>query len=230
MIDLSQFYADMWRDSRPRYRENTLEFDPYLADRTADRRRGITVILRLQGEVADRVMRVIERLSALDPAQYAYSPEQLHNTLLSLNNSPPDYVPDPVDLQRYQTLLSAFFRTIPAFTIDYRGIIGTPAAVILCGYPQDDRLNQIRDALRADLTAHGLGASLDQRYRIISAHSTLMRFAQPLRDPNALIAEIEAHREYPFGLLRVSEIEFVLNDWYMSPDRVQTLARYPLLD
>ncbi|MCU0498873.1 MAG: hypothetical protein MUF87_16090 [Anaerolineae bacterium] len=228
MSDLSEFYAEMWRESRPRYHENTLELDPYLADRHSDRRRGITVIIRLQGTLVDRVMTVIERFGALDPAQFVYPRAQLHTTLLSLNTASPDFVPDSALLRRYQTLLTDFFQTIPAFTIEYRGIIGTPAAVILCGYPQEDRLNQIRDALRVVLTAQGLGANLDQRYRIISAHSTLMRFTQRLRDPAAMIALIDHWRDQPLGVLTVSEVEFVINDWYLTPERVQTLARYPL--
>jgi hypothetical protein len=55
-----------------------------------------------------------------------------------------------------------------------------------------------------------------------------VRFQRPLRDPQRLVAAIAARRGLEFGTSRVSEVQLVTNDWYMSHDRVGVLHRYPL--
>ena len=85
-----------------------------------------------------------------------------------------------------------------------------------------------RDRLRTALTETGLGEPLDHRYRLITAHSTVLRFKSRPRDLPGLAAFIAARRDLDLGRFTVSEIEFVYNDWFMSHDVVTMLARYPL--
>jgi 2'-5' RNA ligase len=89
-------------------------------------------------------------------------------------------------------------------------------------------LNVLRDRLREQLSQAGLGTSLDCRYRIVTAHVTILRFcAQPANLP-ALVAFLTSLRDHDLGTFRVDQVELVTNDWYMSHDRVEVLARYAL--
>src|SRR6185295_16432147 len=64
-----------------------------------------------------------------------------------------------------------------------------PAAITrIAGFVEGDRLNQLREAIRSALGRAGLGESLDARYRIVTAHATIMRFRVPLRNPPQLAA------------------------------------------
>ncbi|MEL7675363.1 MAG: hypothetical protein AAGU78_16635, partial [Chloroflexota bacterium] len=59
-------------------------------------------------------------------------------------------------------------------------------------------------------------------------HATLLRFRALPRRLEALGAYVAARRDRDYGASRIEQIEFVVNDWYMSHDRVRLLARYTL--
>jgi hypothetical protein len=96
------------------------------------------------------------------------------------------------------------------------------------GFPLDAKLQALREKLRELLQAHGLGDTLDVRYRISTAHSTIMRFSRPLQNAAALLDRLSALREEPFGEFRCHSVQWVKNDWYMSSDKVELLAEYEL--
>ncbi len=103
-----------------------------------------------------------------------------------------------------------------AFEIGFAGITLSRGAVMACGYPHGPALETLRERLRIQLRARGLDASLDQRYRLVTAHATLLRFAAPLQQPARFAALLEELRREPFGSMRVDALELVVNDWYMS--------------
>ena len=105
----------------------------------------------------------------------------------------------------------------------------SPGAVIVQGYPQDGRLNQLRERLREALTHHGLGESLDTRYRIKAAHATVLRFQAQLQNPKTFMTTLQQYQNYDFGTTTLSKLQLVKNDWYMSTDTLEVLAEYPLL-
>jgi hypothetical protein len=89
-------------------------------------------------------------------------------------------------------------------------------------------LNDLRTATRQALQPAGLAETLDARYKIITAHVTLMRFKTPPRDLSRLAAALTAAHQRNFGVSVIKQLEFVVNDWYMSQDKVQLVATYPL--
>jgi hypothetical protein len=44
-----------------------------------------------------------------------------------------------------------------------------------------------------------------------------------------LIETLASYREYNFGQTTFQALQLVKNDWYMSSDKVEVLAEYPLL-
>jgi len=78
------------------------------------------------------------------------------------------------------------------------------------------------------LAAAGLGATLDRRYRSVTAHMTILRFQAPPRDLPGMAAYLAALRDHAFGQFDVEQVDLVTNNWYMSHDAVTVLERYAL--
>ncbi|WP_200949063.1 hypothetical protein, partial [Massilia sp. Root1485] len=74
----------------------------------------------------------------------------------------------------------------------------------------------------------GLDGTLDQRYRLVTAHSTVLRFVAPPADPARLAAVLAAMRDVPLGTMRASSLQLVINDWYMSSAAVEPVATFRL--
>jgi hypothetical protein len=74
---------------------------------------------------------------------------------------------------------------------------------------------------------HAFGA-LDRRYRLVTAHSTLFRFTEPVRDAARLAALLHTLRDEPLGVMRIAKAELVVNDWSMSSQSLVQAAALPL--
>ncbi len=73
-----------------------------------------------------------------------------------------------------------------------------------------------------------VGRVIDERYRLVTAHSTIIRFAAPLSAPEHFTQALAEFRNAPFGSTRVAALELVFNDWYMSRDTLQTIETFQL--
>jgi 2'-5' RNA ligase len=227
-IPLRDRYDEMWRQAQAALVGSAVELDPHLADKAHDRRRGATLLIRPQAAVAQAVAAALAELRALEPDQYYYAAHELHVTVLSLFTGTPEPEPLLAQLPSYRRAIAPVLGATPPFAITFAGLTASPAAILIQGYPLDDCLHELREGLRGAIHAVGLGGNLDRRYRIATAHMTAVRFQRPLRDPQRLVAAIAARRGLEFGTSRVSEVQLVTNDWYMSHDRVGVLHRYPL--
>ncbi len=115
-----------------------------------------------------------------------------------------------------------------SFKINFRGVTASPNAVIIQGFPVGDALEKMREELRQAFAKNGLGGQLDRRYKINSAHMTVMRFRQPEADWKKVAAFLAENRETDFGTMEVSRIQLIWGDWYASADVARTLQKYRL--
>jgi len=69
---------------------------------------------------------------------------------------------------------------------------------------------------------------LDVRYKINSAHITVMRFCNANADWKHLLELIEANRMTDFGETSVTRCELIFGDWYASANTVRTLQQFKL--
>ena len=99
---------------------------------------------------------------------------------------------------------------------------------MLQSFPRDTALNDLRDYLRSTLIRRGLGGSLDQRYRLVTAHSTLLRFTSSLQMPESFCATLSTFRREFFGTSAITSLELVFNDWYMSSENLVKIETHPL--
>src|SRR5206468_6289721 len=116
----------------------------------------------------------------------------------------------------------------PAFEIEFRGLSASRGAVLAQGFPVDATLDALRERLRAQLRARGLDASLDQRYKLVTAHSTLLRFVRPLAQPEGFADALAGLRAAPLGMMRVERVDLVQNDWTMSSESLRQIDTFGL--
>lgn len=94
------------------------------------------------------------------------------------------------------------------------------------GFPTDESLNDFREKLRENFKKSTLQQSIDSRYLIATAHSTVLRFKEKLQNPEKLMHIIEQLRDFDFGELTAENLELVYNDWYQREKNTIHLAKF----
>jgi 2'-5' RNA ligase len=221
-------YDRLWTESVTHFQAGQVGIDPYLPDKTNDRRLGLSVIGRPGLDVAARFTSFLDQLKQLEPYQYFYSEREYHLTILSLFTATELFEPHWANLVAYRAAVDRALLDAHPFTVRYQGITASKNAVMVQGFVEDQRLNHLRADLRRALRARGLGGGLDERYTLDTAHSTICRFASQPREMSNLLALLQDHRTTIFGETTFHRLQLVKNDWYMSQEKVEILAQYPL--
>jgi 2'-5' RNA ligase len=222
-------YDAMWADAWPAIAAGRIDCDAHLAHgRDVDARRGLTLIVRPGPALRAAFQQVLDRLTAIAPGQYPQPPSDLHLTVLSLCTVAADNTAHLARLDEYRAAVRAALQGMAPFDIAFRGLTASRGAVVAQGHPHDSALAALRERVRAALRTRALDASLDGRYRLVTAHMTLLRFARPLADPAHFAAALAALRDVPLGTLHAAEVELVVNDWYMTEASVTVVERFGL--
>lgn len=226
-MNLAEHYRQMYEDSLSVIRSQDPQTDE-LIDSPEDTRRGITLLTRPPQEVKAAVHAMLERLRGLEPDQYYYPDEDIHLTVLSIITCRSGFTLEEIVPQDYIRLIQNTLRGLPPIRIRFRGITLSPGCVMIQGYPNDDTLNRFRDRLRDAFRNSPLRQTLDQRYTLRTAHSTIIRFRRPFRDTDAFLSALESCREQDFGSFRLDRMELVLNDWYQRRENTRELGFFQL--
>lgn len=233
---LTARYDAVWDAAAPDVRAGRAALDLWATRQREDARRGVTLLARLAAlapagggpAVADALGALGAELQALEPAQYVQPRADLHLTVLSLFTATPDYAPYLAHLDAYRAAVAEALAGVGPFAVDLTGVTLSPAAVLVQGFPRDDTLERVRARLRAVLAARGLGGALDERYRLETAHATLVRFVAPLGDPARFVGALAAARGRAFGTVVVTALELGVGNWYQAAAYARPVATYPL--
>jgi len=224
---LQSHYDAMWDRSFGAVAHGDIDCDARLAA-GRDLRRGLTLIARPSQTLRARFDAVLDRLASAEPQQYRQPADDMHVTILSLFTVTDHPAPHLHRLADYRAAVSAALNGIEAIDIDFVGVSLSRSAVLVRGFPRGSALETLRERLRSELRARDLHDSLDQRYRLITAHATLFRFIAPLQNAPSFAELLATMRDEPLGATRVDDMELVINDWYMSSESVQRVAIFPL--
>jgi len=69
---------------------------------------------------------------------------------------------------------------------------------------------------------------LDRRYKIVTAHVTVLRFQHPKMEGKRLAAFLAACRQRDFGRSEAGAIQLLWGDWYASSETIRLLEEFPL--
>lgn len=225
---LAARYDALWNASAPEVRAGRAALDPWAGLKDGDHRRGVTLLARPSEAVTRELCALVDELRAMEPDQYYHPPADLHITVLSLISATVDYADRMHQVDGFRAAVTEALGGEPPFTVGGAGVTLSPAAVLAQGFPSDDGLERIRARLRESLAARGLAGGLDARYRLRTAHTTLVRFTTPLRDPARFVDALHSARHRAFGATTVTRLELVLSDWYQSACRTRRLDSYTL--
>jgi len=227
MNEAENIYAELWEKSIPLLEQGSYEVDPLIGD-PADTRRGLTLRSRLSPTVATNIQLYTEQLKARFPNPYYTAESDLHLTLLTVMSCSSGFQHPPEMDQAYSSLIAGCVRDMPAFRITFRGITVSPACLLVCGYPEDTHLQQLRDRLREQFLSSSLPGTVDLRYPRKTAHVTIMRFTEKGHDLSGFTRFIKQTRNHSFGTQSIDTAEFVANDWCHRQQNTRLIRSFPL--
>lgn len=180
---------------------------------------GISVVIRVDGPVRDRLARVLADLRALRRSPHlVYRPADLHCTVRSLEGH--QRVIPPGRARRHADRIVEAAAGLPPLRLRVRGLGGSPGGLFACGYPTPAlrtlrvRLGELAAVDRATGAAGVPGGDAD-RIRD-TAHVSLLVFAGPVVAEPELLGHLAAHQQTEFGVLDVGHLSVVRYDWTLG--------------
>lgn len=223
-MNLVEHYNNLYKESIQKIKSDDYQTDD-LIDSTLDNRFGITLIVRPTISVKNNIQTFLNDLKAIEPDQYYYPESDIHVTVLSIISCYKGFDLAQISILDYVALIKKSITSQKSIEIEFRGITASPSCIMIQGFLSDDTLNDIRDTLRINFKNSNLQQTIDQRYTIQSAHSTVVRFRKRLTKKDDYIKVLDHYRDYYFGTSTINTIELVYNDWYHRKEFVKDLYR-----
>ncbi|OXA93210.1 mutarotase [Flavobacterium hercynium] len=226
-MNLSQHYDQLYIASSKLILEGNYKLDNQITN-PSDTRFGITLLIRPSEAIKAAIHTLINDLAAIEPLQYFYPSSDIHITVMSIISCYEGFTLNKIKIEDYIEIITKTLIDLDSITIKFKGITASPSAIMLQGFPTDDSLNNFRNKLRENFKKSNLEQSIDSRYTISTAHSTIMRFQEKLQNPTELVKILEKYRTYDFGEFEVRNLELVYNDWYQREENTIHLADFIL--
>ncbi|MDU0354922.1 hypothetical protein RS130_14285 [Paraglaciecola aquimarina] len=224
---MNEHYEKMWRQGMAAFEQQKFNLDKQIGS-LADTRRGITLLARLSQPVKNTATQFLTELNEICPAQYCYPQTDIHLTIMSIVSCHSDYIFDAATANQYLVALQQQLVGMPIMTVDFTGITVSDAAVLLTGYTSQEYLMGLRSKVRETVLNAGLHHSMDSRYRIETAHSTIFRFCKQPENSQDLIQFLQRNKHRKFGDMRVDSLELVFNDWYQTEAHTKLIGKIKL--
>lgn len=228
-MDLDTHYLTLHHTAIQQIHSGGFELDTQL-ENDDDSRRGLTLLLRPSREVKKNIKEFLLEVEADNPGQYLYPESDLHITVMPVISCYEGFDISRTVAQKYFTVIENAIRDIKKAEIFFQGVIFSPSCIMVKGFPLNDSLNIFRDNLRKIFTDTDLEQSLDKRYKLVTAHSTVVRFKKPVRCPEKLMALVDRYKDRVFGRTVFDHVDFVFNDWYQREENVRILKRFEFED
>lgn len=223
-MNLQEHYNELYKKSSEAILAGNYKLDSQINDKS-DSRFGITLLIRPSETIKANIQLFLDKLKAIDPLQYYYPDSDIHITVMSIISCYEGFSLDKITIADYIEIIQKSLIDVNEIKIKFQGVTASPSALMIQGFPTDESLNNLRDKLRENFKNSSLQQSIDSRYTIATAHSTVLRFQEKLQNPKQLIEVTEKFRDFDFGEFKVENIELVYNDWYQRKEN--TVDLYP---
>lgn len=224
-FDLKEHYNRLWVDSINKIGSGGIKPDYRIAD-PEDDRYGLTLIIRPSLEIRKAVNQVFQQIRIKTPDQYYYPVSDLHLTLLTIVSCQSGFDPEQIKMNEYVSTLKPVLENAEPFQIEFKEITASPEAIMVCGYPEEDSLNSLRNKIRKAFKSSDPFHTIDKRYTIQTAHMTAMRFIKPVDYLSKLVKQLKSIKHIPFGSDMIQECHLVTNDWYQRADTRRTVETF----
>ncbi len=209
---------------------NSIESDTYdtdsLIDSLSDKRLGVTLIIRPSQTVKNNIQTFLKALYKNDSSQYYYPNSDIHITVISIISCYNEFNLNKISISDYVSLVKKSLQNVETFHIQFKGITASKSGIMIQGFPENETLNNLRNQLRKNFKNSTLEQSLDQRYAIQTAHATVVRFRNELKNKKEFLKTIQEFKNYDFGSFEVKELNLVFNDWYLREKQTKILETF----
>lgn len=225
--NIKEHYRELYKESISNISSGKYEIDN-LIDSPFDKRFGITLIIRPSNEVKDNIQKFINELKKVEPNQYYYPNSDIHITVMSIISCYEGFNIENIEVGKYIELIKKCLPLNQNIEINFKGVTASNSCIMLQGFINNDQLNEIRNNLRVEFKKSKLEQTLDKRYSIQTAHSTIVRFKSPFIQKQKFLQIINKYTAHDFGTFEVKKIEFVYNDWYQRKEFVKKLYEFEI--
>jgi hypothetical protein len=173
---------------------------------------GVSLIFRLPtGLSKPLVDQAVEVANLAGSEHIYYQPEDLHMTVRTLEPFRKLLSLDDDCLSRYNRAINGVCRLVPPFKIEYRGLTASGQSILVQGWPEGDRLMDLRIQLHYALADEGLAFPPEDEPRRIrrTAHTSICVLTGTLIAPQRLVDLITRRRHHIYGWTTVSQLEVV---------------------
>jgi len=226
-MNLTEHYNQLYKKSSKAILTEQYKLDPQI-NNPSDSRFGLTLLIRPSETIKANIQLFLEEIKAIEPNQYYYPDSDIHITVMGIISCYEGFTLDQINIPEYIDLIEQSLVELDQIEIEFRGLTASPSAIMIQGFPTDESLNIFRNKLRESFKNSTLEQSIDSRYTIAAAHSTVMRFQEKLENTKQLIQFAEKFRDYNFGKFQVKKLELVYNDWYQRERNTIHLADFNL--
>lgn len=226
--NLKDHYNKLFLETKQLVLTDNFEIDN-LIDYKNDNRYGVTLLIIPSAEVKENIQQFLTELKKVEPNQYYYRDSDIHITIMSIISCYDGFSLKNVNIEDYIKVIKKSIENIKVFTINFNGITASKSAIMLQGFPSNNSLNIIRDNLRHNFNLTVLEKTIDKRYPIKTAHSTVVRFKEKVKNINEFLEIIEKYRNSFFGEFEVNDTVFVSNDWYLKTEKLKFIDKFKLL-
>lgn len=226
-MHLTEHYNNLYQESSKEILAGKYVIDHQI-DATTDNRFGITLLIRPDEQTKSNIQAFLHELRETEPTQYYYPDSDIHVTAMSIISCYDGFSLSHILVEDYIQVIEESLTNISPFEIEFHGITASPSAVMIQGFPANDTLSNLRNNLRHNFKSSGLEESIDKRYTISTAHATVVRFRDTMKDSAKFIRTLEKYRNIAFGSYKVDKLELVCNDWYQRDKFVKHLHSFTL--
>lgn len=226
-MNLKEHYNKLYQESVHKISSDNYEIDPMLhAD--DDDRFGVSLLIRPPLEINNEIQKFLDALKIIEPDQYYYPNSDIHITVISIISCYEGLKLSNLNVPEYIALIEKSLKNAQNFTISCKGITASPSCIMIQGFLEDNSLKNIRNNLRKDFKDSTLEQSMDERYLIQTAHATVFRFSEQLKQKENFLDLLESYRNHDFGTFQVKKLELSYNDWYHQENLVTKLHEFQM--
>lgn len=226
-MNLVEHYDNLYQESIQKIKSDDYQTDNLIVS-TKDNRFGITLVIRPDISVRNNIQTFLTELKAVESDQYYYPNSDIHITIMSLISCYNGFHLSQISIPDYVELIKKSIPERKGIQIEFKGITASPSCIMVQGFLADDTLNEIRDNLRVNFKNSSLQQTIDERYPLQTAHSTVARFCKKLTRKDDFIKTLENFRNHYFGVSTINTMELVYNDWYQRKEHVKELYRFDI--
>jgi len=226
-MNLVEHYDNLYKDAILKITSKNCETDP-LIDSSIDNRFGITLLIRPDNQVKSRIQKFLNDLKVIEPEQYYYRNSDIHVTVMAIISCYNGFNLSQISLPDYVEMINKSITPLRKFEIELKGITASPSSIMIQGFLNDNSLNNFRNNLRENFRNSDLEQTIDKRYSIKTAHSTVVRFRKELAKKEQFIKAMNNYRSFDFGTFTVNSLELVYNNWYHRKEDVKQLYSFEI--